>query len=215
MADETALHFSVKSADVKAALEAIPGKAHFGASIGLNRTANEIQDEIRAGLDRRFTLRRSDFVKKTIYRKPGEDFASKKNLMARVRIHDERDFLAKFEKGGRKKPISGKALAIPQGGVRRNKRDIVTPSQGVRRLIESGKAFVKGDAVFQRTGRGKNRRPILAYLFRPSVPIPASLEFEVVARRVAERRLEANVAGAIEIELSRGLTSRSGPQNDS
>ena len=209
------LRFSVNSAEVKAALEAIPGKAHFGASIGLNRTADEIQDEIRKGLDGKFTLRRAEFVKRTIYRKPGEDFASKKKLTAAVRIHDERDFLAKFEKGGRKKPISGKALAIPQGGVRRNKSDIVTKSQSVRRLIESGKAFVKGDSVFQRTGRGKARRLILAYLFRPSVPIPASLGFEDTARRVADKRLEANVAGAIEIELSRGLTSRSGPQNDS
>ena len=207
------MRFRVDSAEVKAALEAMPGKAHFAASIGLNRTADEIQSEIRDGLDRRFTLRRSDFVKRTIYRKPREDFASKKNLMARVRIHDERDFLAKFEKGGRKKPLHGKALAIPQGGVRRNKSDIVPKGQSVRRLIESGKAFVKGDAVFQRTGRGKKRRLILAYLFRPSVPIPASLQFEVVARRVADQRLEANVAGAIEIELSRGLTSRSGPNS--
>ncbi|MFN2316954.1 MAG: hypothetical protein ABR551_14220 [Gemmatimonadales bacterium] len=203
--------FQVDSAEVEAALKAIPGKAHFGASMGLNRTANEIQDEIRGGLASRFTLRRADFVKKTIYRKPGEDFASKTNLKAAVRIHDDRNFLAKFEKGGRKTPISGKALAIPQGGVRRNKSDIVTKSQSVRSLIESGKAFVKGDAVFQRTGRGKKRRPILAYLFRRSVPIPASLGFEDVARRVADRRLEDNVGGAIALELSRGLTTKSGP----
>jgi len=207
----TDFKFSVYSKEVEDFLAAMPGKAHFGASMGLNRTANEIQDEIRAGLDNRFTLRRADFVKKTIYRKPGEDFASKNKLNAAVRVHDERDFLAKFEKGGTKTPRTGKALAIPQGGVRRNKRDIVTKSQGVRALLAAGKAFIKGDAVFQRIGRGKARRPILAYLFRRSVKIPDSLRFEETARKVADNRLAANVAGAIEVELSRGLTTKSGP----
>jgi len=208
---EESFRFGVYSKDVVDFLAAMPGKAHFGASIGLNRTANEIQDAIRATLPGHFTLRRADFVKKTIYRKPGEDFASKHKLTAGVRIHEDRDFLAKFEEGGTKTPRAGRFLAIPQGGVRRNKRDIITKSQGVRSLLAKGKAFIKQGAVFQLTGRGKARHPILAYLFRRSVKIPASLHFEDTARRVADQHLEANVAGAIEIELTRGLTSKSGP----
>lgn len=195
---------------LEAMLRHLPPNARYGAALGMNRTIDEAQSAIRASLPEKFTLRRKQFVERTVYRKPGEDFATKAKLEARVRIHDERDVLAKHEKGGRKVPREGRALAIPVD-VRRTKADVVRKSEGVKALFASGKAFRKGSKVFVTQGRGKKKTLRLAYVFKPSVPIAPALGFERTARAVIARRAEANIAGAIEVELTRGLTTKSGP----
>lgn len=220
----------------------------FGASVGLNRTMDEAQSAIRETLPGRFTLRRRDFVEKTIYRKPGEDFASKDKLAAGVRIHDERNVLAKFEEGGDKTPRGGgvggagdsnKAVAIPVGA--RPSKTAVVPqrlqlkslffgstsriSQAIQ-IISLGRrerrfrgllvkrsgitddVFVKDGKVFQKTGkRGKLK---LLWIFKPSVRIQPLLHFVETAKRIVMERGVANIAGAMQIEAERGLTSKSG-----
>lgn len=196
--------------EVAALLDELPRNALFGASIGLNRTMDEAQAEIRQSLPGHFTLRRKTFVERTIYRKPGEDFATKDRLLGRVRIHDDRDFLAKFEQGGTKTPTRGRrALAVPVD-VKRTKTEVISKANQVRALLASGKAFVRGKYVFQVQGRGRNKRLTMAYVFKSSTPLPADLHFEDTGRGVIVRRAVPNLEGAIEVEISRGLTFRSG-----
>lgn len=211
MSDSLTLRLDpVELARVLRVIEDIGPKAKFAASVGMNRTANEMQDAIRDTLPGHFTLRREQFILQTIYRKPGEDFASKDHLQAGVRIHEERDVLAKFEAGGIKTPTGGRrALAIPID-VKRNKSDIVTPANRVRALLASGKAFIKDGRVWQVVGRGASKRLRLAYVFKPSVKLPADLHFVETGTKVALDRFAPNVAGAIHLELERGLTSKSG-----
>ena len=194
-------------AELQAALANLPRKAKFAASVGMNRTIDEAQAEIKRGLPGKFTLRRKAFVEGTIYRKPREDWATKDKLEARVRVHDERDFLSKFEQGGTKSPTRGRqALAIPIA-VKRNKNDIVTKANSVKALLAAGKAYVRDGKVWMLKGRGKIKTRVLAYVFRKSVPIKASLRFVETGRQVIDARGAANVAGAIEKELAGGLST--------
>ena len=204
------IEMTVDKQSLEAALAAIGNvgpSARFAASIGINRTLNEAQDAIRAGLGGRFTLRREAFIKSTIYRKPGEDFASKTTLSGGVRVNPARDVLAKFEEGGTKRPQSGKALAIPIN-VKRNASDIVTRANSVRAILASGKAFIKNGRVWQRIGRGKRATLRLAYVFKPSVSIAPRLEFVETGTKVINERIVDNIAGAIQVELERGLVTR-------
>ena len=191
-------------------LAAMPKQVRFGASIGLNRTMNEAQDAIRASLGAKFTLRRSPFVLNTIYRKPGEDFPTATTLEARVRVHDDRNQLAKFEDGGTKEPTRGrKMLAVPVS-VRRNKNDIVTKANSVKALLASGKAYMRDGKVWLLSGRGKTKTRTLAYIFKRSVPTPKKLGFVEVGTKTIAARAKDNIEGAIVQNLTTGLnvTSR-------
>lgn len=191
-------------------LKEFGSRARFAASVGLNRTANEVQDGIRASLNGKFTLRREAFVKNTIYRKPGEDFASKDKLTAGVRVNEERNILAKFEAGGLKTPTGGRRfLAIPID-VKRNKSDIVTRANSIKALLASGKAFLKNGKVWLKTGRG-GKQLKLAYVLKPSVKIEPDLQFVATGTRIALDRLAPNVIGAIQVEIDRGLSTAKGP----
>ena len=185
-------------------LATAPRNLRFAASVGLNRTVDEAQREIQASLGSKFTLRRADFVKRTIYRKPGEDFATKDKLIAAVQVNPERDFLAKFEAGGDKTSKSGGPVAIPID-IRRNKNDIVPKSQWVGALLAAKKAFIKNGLVLQRLGTKATGFEIrLAYIFKPSVRIRPVLKFVETARAVAARRLVPNVAGSINRMIAGG-----------
>lgn len=229
--------------EVQALLEKMPENAKFGASVGLNRTADEVQAGVRASLPAKgFTLRRKAFVEQTIYRKPGEDFARKDQpeMFARVRIHDERDVLARHEEGGSKRPTKGRVIAIPIGA-RPNKGDVVPVKYQLKTLffhqrgrLSQAKAILNTKSkagrkrllkrsvaddvhvdrhgrVWLTQGRGKGSRSTLMWIFKPSSWVPPRLHFEDTGRDIANRRLRPNVEGAIEVELSRGLTTRSGP----
>lgn len=218
-------------------LSTLGAKARFGASVGLNRTANEVQDEVRKGLSGQFTLRRKAFIENTIYRKPREDFATKDNLKAGVRINPERDVLAKFEDGGSKTPREGKSIAVPLGA--RPSPTSIVPQRytlkalffGQQGLASQAKSVFKArtksrrklllkrstqDDIFIRNGvvfqappnhRGK---PKALWVFKSSTKLPQSLHFMATAFRVARDRLAVNVSGAIEVEVARGLTTKSG-----
>ena len=225
--------------DVEAMMARLPENAKFGASIGLNRTADEVQAGIRAGLQGKgFTLRRKSFVEQTIYRKPGEDFATKAKLEARVRIHDERDVLAKHEEGGQKRPRQGRVVAVPIGA--RPTKDALVPAKYqlktlffnrqsrwsqvktvattksktarrrlLKRSVASDVTVTPDGRVWLTEGRGKSRRSTLLWVFKKATWIPPRLRFEETGRSIATNRLRPNVEGAIEVELTRGLTTKS------
>ena len=224
---------------VLALLAKLPANAKFGAALGMNRTMDEAQTAIKAGLSSRFTLRRKSFVESTVYRKPGVDWATKDKLEARVQVNPDRDQLAKFEEGGTKSPRSGKALGVPVIGGARPTKGALVPDKFKLKAIFFGqqgllaqartiagtkkqssrntllRASVKKYAslngkVFEIIGTKRAPRLKLLWVFKPSVRIAPRLGFVKTGREVIERRAEANVSGAIEVEITRGLTTKSG-----
>lgn len=225
-------------AQIDAMLKSLPANAKFGASVGMNRTANEMQDAIRQSLPGHFTLRRRAFIESTVYRKPGEDFASKDHLVAGVRIHDERNVLAKFEAGGFKTPMSGKTIAIPlaarpskgaivpqkftlkalffaqQGVLSQAGAILSTKGKGKRKTLlkrsQANDLFIRNGILFQ-APKNHRGRPKALWLFKPQSKLPPDLHFVTTGSRVARDRLALNVIGAMQLEIDRGLTSKSGP----
>lgn len=167
--------------------------------VALNRTADDVQKAVQDSLQDHFTLRRADFIKRTIYRKPGEDFATADHFAARVQVNPDRDVLAKFELGGDKVGATGGRVAVPID-IRRNKSDIIPRLLRPRALLASGKAFInKQGAILERVGRGNgNSQYLLAYVLKPSVRITPSLGFEATALKTIDERFPINLEGAFE-----------------
>lgn len=190
----------VDAKDVIQGLKGLEGQMRFAMSKALNDTANDAQRAIQDSLSQRFTLRRPEFIKRTIKRER-KDMATKDNLVAVVRIDPTRDVLAKFEDGGTKTPTSGKAIALPTEAVRRTKAQIITKTQRPKALLASGKAFSKGGRLLMKIGRGVGAALRTAYVFKASVKIPKRLGFVDTANAAVDanwvRRAEAAIARAI------------------
>lgn len=227
--------------EVNALLAKLPTNARYGAALGMNRTMDEAQARVKSTLSGRFTLRRKAFIENTIYRKPREDFATKDKLEARVQVNPERDFLAKFEEGGDKHPTGGrKALGIPVLGGARPTRGALVPEKfklkalffskqgllsqakaiastvkksGRKALLKaSGKSYVSMNGkVFEIVGTKKSPRLKLLWVFKQSVRIAPRLKFVATGSEVIAARAVPNISGAIDVEVTRGLTTSNGP----
>ena len=187
------------SALVREALSDIGRQAPFAMAKALNATANAAQTDVRLKLERgrQFTIRRRDFVLRTIYRQPGQDFATKGALRAVVRVHPDRDFLAQHEEAGRKVPTSGRSVAVPLYAVKPTDQTVVPkrlrPSAllrnpQVRRVkTPTGEYLVRNVAG---RGRGGLRgwRTEFLYRLQPSVPLRPRLGFIANATETIDRR---------------------------
>lgn len=187
-------------------------QAPFGLSVGLNTTANAIQSGIRAGLAQRFRLRQPQFIERTIYRRPGVwpagDNATKRSLAAAVRVHPDRDFLAKFEEGGSKTARSGSVavpiLRVSEPGriIKRSDPYHLSKLPGGARAPQRTKrhnAFVVQSAgkkvILERMGDSRVR---VLWAFRSSVPIPQKLGFIDTAARVFNQTWLQNVQAGMD-----------------
>jgi hypothetical protein len=216
-------------------LAALPKQVRFAASVGANRTMNDAQKAIQDSLASRFTLRRESFIRGTIYRKPGVDWATADNLQAGVRVNDQRNLLAKFEEGGNKTPRDGKALGVPiLGGARATKGALVpdkyklktlffnqrgrvaqaltlggTKKRGARKALLKASAAqniaVIRDKVFEIVGTKRSPKLKLLWVFKSSVRIAPKLGFIATGKAVIDKDAVSNIEGAISLELSRGL----------
>jgi hypothetical protein len=95
----------------------------FALSLALNTTANDAQQAVRNRIQggRGFTIRSEgsrQFLLRQIRRTPGEDFATKRNLVSRVRIQNSQ------------KPGSSLLSLIDQGGVRSSRFAIAAATRG-------------------------------------------------------------------------------------
>jgi len=192
------LDIRVDAAAVTKALGELQKQARFATSKALNDTANDAQRAIQDSLAQKFTLRRPDFIKRTIKRERPNDFATKDNLVATVRVDPKRDILAKFEDGGEKVPTKGKALAIPTLSVRRTKADVIQKSQRPRALLSSGKAFVRGAAIVQKARRVAGGLGRILYIFKARVRIDNRLHFVDTATQSVEATWAARAIAAVD-----------------
>jgi len=174
-----------QSAEVTAALRNIGRQAPFALSLALNRTANEAQREIRRGLSA-FTLRRKEFIERTIYRGVG-DKATKASPFASVRVNPARDVLAQHEEGGQKTAKFGTNVAIPLPAVRQLAGSPVIPkrlrpqglrmNEKVRKVVTPNGTFLVRNVAGKGRGRLNGWRTDFLYRLKPSVPLRPRLGF--------------------------------------
>ncbi len=179
-------------------LQAIGKQAPFALATALNNSANSVQQAVRHSLNDQFTLRRKTFIERTIFRQPGQDFASKTKFQAAVRVHPERDVLAPHEAGGVKAPRDGRSIAIPTSNARRNKADIVGTANRPRALLAKGAAFRRGDVLLKKAGRGKRSKLVALFVFKRSVRLRPRLGMDATAQRVVPEVWERHALQAVE-----------------
>lgn len=189
------------SDEAKAMFAEIGKQAPFALALTLNGLANGTQQETRREVRERFTLRRPDFVLNTIYRKPGEDVATKSKPEAGVRIDDRRDFLAKFEAGGVKQNTDGHRIAIPVD-VRRNKNEIITTANRPKALLAKPRIALVGNIIRQAIGRGRAATTRVLYMLKPSVKIPDRLSMRENAEKVLSNDFDRIAGDAIDRALN-------------
>ncbi len=133
----------------------------FATSLAINNTAKDFQTTERAHLLSEFEVRRRQWVERNVKIKP---FSTKRKLEAKVAVQspgsgDRSDILAKFEKGGLKRPTKRQALAIPDEA-RRTKAGVLAKAGRPRafrlRLWGVGKGGV-------RIYRGRKRTFMIQY----------------------------------------------------
>lgn len=88
----------------------------FALSLAINRTAYNVRDAIRSGIQHRFTIRRRWVVHGIQIPRGGR--ATKQKLEAIVELERRRSFLAKFEEGGVKRGSATMPIAIPTEHIR-------------------------------------------------------------------------------------------------
>jgi hypothetical protein len=189
---------------IKASLAAIGRQAPFAAATALNTLANKVQsdvrDQVRGG---NFVLRRPSFILNTIYRRPGEDFATKTKLQAGVQIHPERDQLAKHEEGGSKRSLKGGSLAVPVN-VPRTPAGLIKNAYRPKALLAGSrpKAFVvrppgRDPIIAEELGRGKNARVRVLFTLKRSVWLKPRLKFHETAQRSLDQHWQPAFEAAI------------------
>jgi hypothetical protein len=175
--------------EISASLKAIGRQAPFACSLALNETANAVQSAVQASLSRNFTLRRPDFIRKTIKRERGQDFATKTKLQAAVRVDETRNFLSQHEDGEQKRALSGRNVAIPIN-VKRGSNGIISTANRPKGLLRDKRVMRiesdRGKSLLVRfTGKGKRSKVDVLYVLKPFVPLRARLGMKDMGERAA------------------------------
>lgn len=160
--------FEVMTERMGAAADQIP----FALSRALNDAANDTYEHlIEETWPKAVTVRNSNFLRHFLKTK----YSSKYDLTVEIydSSPDQRGHLALHAEGGIKTG-KGAHLAIPtqnvdrgSAGVYKNERPSNLPGK-----------VVKGNAIYQQTGRGKNRKLKLMYLLVRQANQPADVPFE-------------------------------------
>lgn len=164
-------------------------QAPFALAGTLNDLANLSQKRVKDSLGERFTLRRPKFVRDTIYRKTGEDWANKEKLEAAFRVNDQFNFLAKFEEGGTNKAREGRFLALPVD-VRRTKKDLITDKNKPAALLQKKSVRISNRVILQTTGKVKSKVTKMLYLLIRSARIEPRLGMALTSKKVVEQEFD-------------------------
>lgn len=192
--------------EAKAMFDEIGRQAPFAQAKTLTALAKRTHEVKRAALDDLFTLRKPTFVKSTIRR----TVALKTRLEASVYVDPEKDFLAKFEEGGPKKP-KGENLTVPLPDVTRTaKSGIIVKNMRPKALLENPRAkkIRTPNGVFivleknANKKQGLGRRTEFLYELRPEVMLRPTLGLEKTANAITEAEFEAIANREIENALA-------------
>jgi hypothetical protein len=160
----------------------------FATASALTAVAKEAQAGVIKSIESTFTVRNN-------WDQPNNKFgikvtpAKKDNLVSEV--YTLADWLDLHEVGGEKNP-SNKFLAIPTENVKRTKRQIITKGQRPAGLKGKGDIVLKTKSgktvLFQRKGRGKQKRLVAMYYLVPLAKVrKQSTVFEPVQGIVNKR----------------------------
>ena len=202
--------------DIRKALQEIGRKAPKALVLTLNKLADDGQKSVQGTLAKSFTLRRAEYVTKTIFRK-GDDFATQSRPRAAYGVNPERNILAKFEENSIKAPISGRSIAIPLSAVKPTRDSVVSKGlrlstlrtdPKVRRITTPNGTFLVKE---KRGGKVKGvkfgARTDLLYKLVPSVRLSARLNFHATAKRSLDDTFVRTATAGIEAALA-GFTGR-------
>ena len=201
----TGLHLDVDfdSRDVERFLGTLARQVPFALKVAINETLKDAQKAQRIHQRRVLTVRRPQFVDRAVKIKP---FATKQTLTGTMLIdppggQKRADILTKFERGGIKRPRSGRHLVLPVEA-RRTRAGIVTTRNRPKalKLQRRGRSVrgarrtfvVRGVGIFQRVHRGRRSRVRLLFAFLRQVPIDRRLHFIANAERTVGRRFDHN-----------------------
>lgn len=168
------------------------------ATVGaLNSTAFAAQREIKRQLPRKFILRNRWTESGVQVRK-----ANKRNMTATVLMGRGREYMARQEEGGIKRP-HGQHLAVPSA-VRRSKRQKITKAKRPSAVLAKPRTFkatIGGQpGIYQR--RGRKRGPLkLLYALERQVRIRPRFGFKKTAGGVAKNTFNRH----FRVSLERGL----------
>lgn len=214
------ISIAVDTAATRAALGEYANQFPFAVSKALNDLAIAAADAQRADMQTRFTIRNPNVLKYGIVR---TKTATKADLVSAVGVSTQRTgsreafgYLKKFEAGGRKGPIQGTTVAVPEEA-RRTKRGIVSASERIKalglqrvgnRVLGKKRTFLikpkSGRAaalILQAVGRGKGARIKVLYVLERSVPIAPLLHLVDNARRTAQREWQNIASRAVGLAL--------------
>lgn len=109
----------IKGLEAKTLLES--KRLAYSTATAINRTMTEIQREERAELDRRFTIRKNDFmyrlIKIFVFARVFKGIGPQLPVYGEMGIDPKnRVLLAEFVEGGYKEPVSGKSVGVPVTG---------------------------------------------------------------------------------------------------
>ena len=202
--------------DIRKALQEIGRKAPKALVLTLNKLADDGQKAVQGTLAKSFTLRRAEYVTKTIFRK-GDDFATQSRPRAAYGVNPERNILAKFEENSIKAPISGRSIAIPLSAVKPTRESVVSKGlristlrtdPKVRRITTpNGTFLVKEKRAGKVKGVKFGARTDLLYKLVPSVRLSARLNFHATAKRSLDDTFVRTATAGIEAALA-GFTGR-------
>jgi len=182
-------------------INAVFRQIRFAATNALNDTVFEARDTERNLIEGDFIVRR-EWVLQGIQVPKGAK-ATRDNLETELVLEAKRDFLAKFEEGGIKRPRGGHSLAVPHDESFRRSQ-VVPKGKRPKALAfklhrtSTGKAQFKGEqrtfiiekstferGIFQRIGRGRRSDIRLLYWLTRAALISPDLHMERTAREVA------------------------------
>ena len=179
-------------------MDALASQIPFALALALNGSAELARRELAETVwPEHVDARNRSFLKAALSTKGTR--ATKRNL--RVVVFDRlgRGNLLLHDRGGTKRP-RGKALAVPSAALQARRTGKGVP-KGLRprNLPATGPsgAFVKGDVLYQRVGRGQSRGLQLMYVLKPTAPVRADVPFHAAFATAMRRTMPAQFRAAM------------------
>lgn len=177
-------------------LNAFSNQVPFALARALNDSAELARSDLPQTWAEHITVRNPRFLKAALSTKGTR--ATKARLSVEIYDRLGRANLFLHDQGGSRKP-RGAAIAVPSKALQAARTSKGVP-KGLRpRAIPN--SFVKGDVLYQRTGKGKNRGLKLMYVLRPqtriSPDVPFHREFDRIMRREVPRQFGVRLEQAM------------------
>lgn len=191
---EMDIHVTVDTREVDRLLRGMEKQIPFTTSVAINKTAENIRDEIIKTLPNKFTLRTSWWKPRTRY---GFNVKPSNKRYLTAEVYTRAPWMISHEYGEIRRP-RGTAFAVPTENVKRTKKQLISKAQKPRALQYAFIVQSRKGAVLAQRIRGALR---VMYGLEKQAPIKATLGFAATANRVANKLLMRNIEDAVEYAM--------------